>query len=161
MRIWPGNRAGQLRLAGFLCALLVAAYFGHLQDYYFYFQYQPKEGDIIFQSLPHNDLVDAIEGITHSPYSHCGVVLKDDHDVWVVIEAIGNVHETPLLGWIKRGRCGDFTVYRLDPKYDSLIPKFKPFLAGPTTIITTCPMIRLPIVLAWHISRSKRLQEKK
>lgn len=125
MQIWPSNRSGRLRLVGFLCALLVAAYFGHLQDYYYYFRYEPKEGDIIFQSLPHNDLVDAIEGITYSPYSHCGVVLKDDKDVWVVIEAIGNVHETPLLGWIKRGRGGDFSVYRLDPKYVSPIPKFK------------------------------------
>jgi hypothetical protein len=125
MQILPRSKIGRLRLAGLLCALLAAAYFGHLQDYYYYFRYEPREGDIVFQSLPHGDLVDAIEGITHSPYSHCGVVLKDDHGVWVVIEAIGYVHETPLLGWIKRGRGGDFTVYRLDPKYDAKIPEFK------------------------------------
>jgi len=125
MRLLPKNRVGWLKLALLLCAFLTVAYVAHVQDYYYYYRYVPKEGDIIFQSLPHNDLVDAIEGITHSPYSHCGVVLRDQNDVWVVIEALGPVNETPLLGWIKRGRGGDFTVYRLDPKYDPLIPEFK------------------------------------
>ena len=125
MRILPSTRADKIRLALALAGLLVAAYFGHVQDYYYYYKYQPQEGDIVFQSLPHGDLVDAIEGITHSPYSHCGVVLRDQHGVWVVIEAIGNVHEVPLLSWTKRGRGGDFTAYRLDPKYAPLIPEFK------------------------------------
>jgi len=125
MRIWPATRAGPLKLALLLCALVVVAYFGHVQDYYYFYTYSPQEGDVIFQSLPHNDLVDAIEGITHSPYSHCGVVLRNQSGVWVVVEAVGPVVETPLLGWIKRGRGGGFTVYRLDPKYDSLLPKFK------------------------------------
>jgi hypothetical protein len=125
MRIWPANRVGNLKLALLFCAFLIVAYFAHFQDYFYYFRYSPKEGDVIFQSLPHNDLVDAIEGITHSPYSHCGVVLRDKNDVWVVIEALGPVGETPLLGWIKRGRGGDFAVYRLDPKYEPLIPEFK------------------------------------
>ena len=125
MRLWPKGRADFLRLFALACALLIAAYFAHVQDYYYYFRYSPREGDVIFQSLPHGDLVDAIEGITHSPYSHCGVVLKDQNNVWVVIEAIGNVHEVPLLGWIKRGRGGDFTVYRLDSKYDNVLPEFK------------------------------------
>ena len=125
MRFLPVNRTGKIRLAMILGAFLIVAYFAHVQDYYYYFRYSPREGDIIFQSLPHNDLVDAIEGITHSPYSHCGVVLRDKNDVWVVIEAIGNVNETPLLGWVKRGRGGDFTVYRLDPRYEPLVPEFK------------------------------------
>jgi hypothetical protein len=125
MRVLPTTRADKLRVALALVALAAAAWFGHVQDYYYYARYQPEEGDIVFQSLPHGDLVDAIEGITHSPYSHCGVVLRDRQGVWVVIEAIANVHETPLLGWIKRGRNGDFTAYRLDPKYSALLPKFK------------------------------------
>jgi len=125
IRILPKTRSDKLRIALVFCAFLVVAYFAHVQDYYYYFRYSPKEGDIIFQSLPHNDLVDAIEGITHSPYSHCGVVLRDKNGVWVVIEALGPVNETPLLGWIKRGRGGDFTVYRLDSKYSPLIPVFK------------------------------------
>jgi len=92
---------------------------------FYYFRYSPREGDIVFQSLPHGDLVDAIEGITHSPYSHCGVVLRNDKGQWVVEEAIFNVHETSLFTWEFRGRGGNFTAYRLDPKYDSLTPKFK------------------------------------
>ena len=40
--------------------------------------YQPREGDIIFQSLPKMDLVLAIEGCTESKFSHCGVVIKDN-----------------------------------------------------------------------------------
>jgi len=125
MRIWPSNRVDYLKLGLLFCVFLAVAYFAHVQDYYYYHSYSPKEGDVIFQSLPHNDLVDAIEGITHSPYSHCGVVLRDKNERWVVIEAIGPVIETPLLGWIKRGRGGDFTVYRLDPKYEPLVPEFK------------------------------------
>jgi hypothetical protein len=92
---------------------------------YNYFKYEPQEGDVIFQSLPHNDLVDAIEGISHSPYSHCGVVLRDEHNNWVVIEAIGEVRETPLISWILRGRGGYFTVYRLDSTHLPLVPQFK------------------------------------
>ena len=81
---------------------------------------------MLFQSLPHDgDVVDAIEGITHSPYSHCGVVLRSDKNEWVVVESIFNVHETPLFLWMIRGRGGDFTAYRLDPKYSEIIPEFK------------------------------------
>ncbi len=39
--------------------------------------YRPQQGDIVFQSLPNPwgmDLVDAIEGSTASPYSHCAMV---------------------------------------------------------------------------------------
>ncbi|HEV7402769.1 MAG TPA: hypothetical protein VGO11_07590 [Chthoniobacteraceae bacterium] len=36
--------------------------------------YAPQEGDVAFQSLPHNPLIDAIEGSTASPFSHCGIL---------------------------------------------------------------------------------------
>jgi hypothetical protein len=125
MRVLPSSFAERMRLVPLVCVVLIAAFFAHLQDYYYYFRYSPQEGDVIFQSLPHNDLVDAIEGITASPYSHCGVVLRDKTKMWVVMEALGNVHETPLLEWIKRGRKGDFAVYRLNKRYDPFVPKFK------------------------------------
>jgi hypothetical protein len=134
MRLLPGNRAGKLRLLALFFILAVVAYFNRAQcNFYltrapvlhYYFSYSPHEGDVVFQSLPHGDLVNAIEGITHSPYSHCGVVLRNDKHEWVVIEAIASVHETPLLLWMLRGRNGDFTAYRLDPKYNPLIPEFK------------------------------------
>jgi hypothetical protein len=92
---------------------------------YYYFCYSPQEGDVVFQSLPHNDLADAIEGITQSPYSHCGVVIRNHKNQWVVIESIFNVHQTPLFLWEFRGRGAAFTAYRLDPKYLPLIPEFK------------------------------------
>ncbi len=74
--------------------------------------YDIREGDILFQSLPHSDLVDAIEGMTGSPYSHCGIVERKDGD-WYVVEAIGPVRETGLSQWIEQGRGGRFSAYRL------------------------------------------------
>lgn len=75
-------------------------------------RYEPREGDVVFQSLPRGDLVDAIEGITNSPFSHCGVVMKNADGRWVVHEAIGVVRETPLYLWIVRGRGGRIDAWR-------------------------------------------------
>jgi len=77
--------------------------------------YQPVEGDILFQSLPNPpgmDLVDAIEGATGSPYSHCGMVFQEGGE-WKVIEAIGPVKITPLESYVRRGRGGQIWAYRL------------------------------------------------
>ncbi len=70
------------------------------------------------------ELVDAIEGVTHSPYSHCGVILREKNR-WVVIESIGEVRETPLFEWMQRGRGAGVAVYRLKSKYASALPEFK------------------------------------
>ena len=86
--------------------------------------YAPMEGDILFQSLPNEpglDLVDAIEGATESPYSHCGMVTRDGEE-WVVIEAIGPVKETPLQEYIQRGRDHKFWAYRFDEDKRQKIP---------------------------------------
>lgn len=123
MRLFPATLAARIRLAVFVCILIVVSYVFHAQVLFYRLAYSPKEGDIVFQSLPHGDLVDAIEGVTHSPFSHCGVVLRKG-DRWVVVEAIMDVHETPLLQWLQRGRSGGFAVYRLDDKYDTVIPEF-------------------------------------
>jgi hypothetical protein len=137
MRLLPSNRAERLRLLALFFVFAVLAWFYGAQclffltrtpALYYYFRYTPQEGDVVFQSLPHGDLVDAIEGITHSPYSHCGVVLRNDKNQWVVVEAIFNVHETPLFAWEFRGRGGSFSAYRLDPKYAPIIPEFKKYL---------------------------------
>jgi uncharacterized protein YycO len=92
-------------------------------------RYEPQEGDIVFQSLPHCELVDAIEGVSGSPYSHCGVVVKLEGS-WQVIEAIRNVHYTNLDPWIARGRCGMFSACRLKDKYRDRIAEWKRALAG-------------------------------
>jgi hypothetical protein len=82
--------------------------------------YTPQHGDIVFQSLPHMPVIDAIEGSTHSPYSHCGIVVKQDN-VWHVLEAIGPVRLTKLERWISQGRKEEFAVYRLKPAYQSKV----------------------------------------
>lgn len=84
--------------------------------------YEPYVGDLIFQSLPSSDLVDAIEGATKSPYSHVGIVLKSEKG-WMVREAIGDVHDTKLTEFLSRGRNFKFDVYRFKAKYQPLIPK--------------------------------------
>jgi hypothetical protein len=83
--------------------------------------YLVREGDIVFQSAPRSPLVDAIEGMTKSTYSHCGIVAKRE-GAWVVIEALGPVMETPLRSWIARGRGHHFAAYRLEPSFESSIP---------------------------------------
>lgn len=134
MRLLPKNRNERWRFLGLLGLFAVLAFLYHepalafltrTPVLYHYALYQPKEGDVVFQSLPHTDLIDAIEGITHSPYSHCGVVLRNEKGEWVVIESIFTVHETPLFMWMARGRGAAFAAYRLDPKFDSSLPEFK------------------------------------
>jgi hypothetical protein len=134
MKLIPASTGGRIRLLVLLFVMLTIGFAYRNQTYFLYSRlpvlynyprYTPQEGDVLFQSLPHNDLADAIEGTTHSPYSHCGVVLKNDKNQWVVIEAIFNVHETPLFLWELRGRSGAFDAYRLDAKYTTIIPKYK------------------------------------
>jgi len=84
--------------------------------------YDIHEGDIVFQSLPHCPLVDTIEGMTESPYSHCGIVERKNGD-WYVIEAIGPVRETDIGSWIEHGRLGYFRAYRLRSDLATQAPK--------------------------------------
>lgn len=73
--------------------------------------YKPQAGDIIFQSLPHNPLVDSIEGVSQSPLSHCGVVVEKEGQ-WYVLEALGKVSYAPLDQWTRRGRKHQFLACR-------------------------------------------------
>lgn len=99
--------------------------------------YTPQEGDVLFQSLPHSDLVDAIEGVSHSRYSHVGLLIRKDH-AWFVREAIGPVRDTPLPDWIARGRGTKgqaFDAYRLRAPLQAIIPRLisatEPFMGKP------------------------------
>lgn len=85
-------------------------------------EYAVREGDILFQPLPHGPLVDAIEGVSLSVYSHCGIVERKN-DAWYVLEAIGPVRETPLDDWIRRGRGSHFDAYRLNSALQPKIPE--------------------------------------
>jgi len=55
-----------------------------------YLKYEPREGDVVFQSLPHGPVVWAIEGVTKSPYSHCGIVGSRDGR-WIVYGISGRL----------------------------------------------------------------------
>lgn len=83
--------------------------------------YEPRAGDFVFQSLDHNPLIDAIEGSSGSPFSHCGIIVRRDAR-WLVIEAIGPVKETPLPAWIAQGRDNAFVAYRLRAPLAEKIP---------------------------------------
>jgi hypothetical protein len=101
-------------------ALCVAALFG--PEYWRYASYEPREGDVIFQSLPRAPLTNAIEGATHSPWSHCGIVAKDERGNWVVYEALGNVDRVPLRQFLFRSRNEQYAVYRWKPEVEQYIP---------------------------------------
>ncbi|MEZ5941680.1 MAG: YiiX/YebB-like N1pC/P60 family cysteine hydrolase [Planctomycetaceae bacterium] len=87
-----------------------------------YWNYSPQEGDVLFQSLPHAPLVNAIEGVSESPYSHCGIVTRQNGR-WMVCEALHGVEMTPLREFIFRGRNQGFAVYRLKTEQQKHVPQ--------------------------------------
>jgi hypothetical protein len=119
------QRTAYLLIGGILSVLLLAfltiwcATF--LPGYLAYRSYQPQEGDVLFQSLPESRLVRAIEGATRSPFSHCGVVAKEDGR-WVVYEAFKPVGPVPLRTFTARGRNEAFAVYRLKSAHQKHVP---------------------------------------
>lgn len=88
-------------------------------------KYEPREGDVVFQALPlDDDLIQAIEGVTESHYSHVGVLLKRN-EIWAVIEASRpGVIYTPFETWKAKGRDGRWAAYRLKGAYLKHIPQF-------------------------------------
>jgi hypothetical protein len=108
-------------LAVCVCAAAAVYTWLYATTYVALWRYQPQVGDVIFQSLPHSPVVDAIEGVTRSPYSHCGIVGQRDGR-WVVCEAYHGVEETPLREFVFRGRDQGFAVYRLKNEFQGKIP---------------------------------------
>jgi hypothetical protein len=109
---------------GFLVPVVVILLFGAASCVRIGTPYEPKEGDIVFQSLRQTELVRMIEGASKSKFSHCGVVFRIQDD-WKVIEAYGNVHYTPLSRWLARGRDGGYAVYRFDERYTGKMKDFR------------------------------------
>src|SRR6266540_1683998 len=109
--VFPKTRGAWIRSAVVFAVVIAVTLYRNVFSLTQLFTYQPHDGDVLFQSLPHGELVDAIEGITESEWSHCGVVMRNGNR-WVVVEAIGQVRETPLFLWIPRGRGGRFLAYR-------------------------------------------------
>lgn len=87
-----------------------------------YLKYEPKDGDVVFQSLSRSPLTNTIEGATHSPYSHCGLVVEENGR-WYVYEALGNVNRTSLRSWFFRSRDRCFAAFRLDDDHQQHVPK--------------------------------------
>lgn len=84
------------------------------------FENEIHNGDIIFQtSLSRQSK--AIQLATHSKYSHCGIIYKDNNEFYV-FEAIQPVRQTPLNEWIARGENGHFVIKRLRNSTQVLTP---------------------------------------
>ncbi|WP_216689259.1 YiiX family permuted papain-like enzyme [Hymenobacter siberiensis] len=72
---------------------------------------QLRDGDLIFHtSLSAQSR--AIQLATHSAWSHCGIVYKEEGK-WQVFEAVQPVKRTPLADWVARGQGGHFVTKRL------------------------------------------------
>lgn len=112
MKILPQSRAGKVRGAFLIAILIIVVGCQRPDRVAGYYLSDKAEGDILFQSLPHMDLVDAIEGISRSEWSHCGILVKKD-GAWQVAEAIGEVRYTPLYQWLTRGRGAKVEAYRV------------------------------------------------
>lgn len=70
-----------------------------------------QDGDIIFQ-ISKSAQSEAIQQATHSKYSHCGIIFKQDNK-YFVYEAIEPVVKTQLNHWINRGKDSHYVVKRL------------------------------------------------
>lgn len=111
MRFFPTSRAAWIRAGILSAAVLATCWYRNVFSLAQLADYEPREGDVLFQSLPRGELVDTIEGVSRSPWSHCGVLMRSNEG-WKVVEALGAVRETPLALWIVRGRGGRFEAYR-------------------------------------------------
>ena len=70
-----------------------------------------QEGDIVFSGSASGQGA-AITAATGSPFTHCGIVFKQDRR-WMVLEAVQPVRVAPLEEFMAHGRKEIFTVRRL------------------------------------------------
>ena len=81
-------------------------------------EYQPQNGDIIFQTSRSSQSV-AIQRATKSKYSHMGIVYIKNGQPFV-FEAIETVKLTPFGDWVARGDGRHYVVKRLSNAKDRL-----------------------------------------
>lgn len=112
MKILPQTRADRIRFACLACLLAGVGVFFRLDRVVVFCLSEKQTGDVVFQSLPKGPLVETIEGVTKSPWSHCGILVRREGR-WMVAEAIGQVRYTPLYLWVVRGRRAKVESYRL------------------------------------------------
>lgn len=111
VELLPHSRGDWIRCAIVGAAFLFVCLYRNVPSLWQLAVYHPREGDVVLQSLPRGELVDAIEGVTGSRWSHCGIILYEHHTWWVA-ESIGRVRKTFLPLWIIRGRGGSFEALR-------------------------------------------------
>ena len=83
--------------------------------------YDFRPGDILFQATG-GEQCRAIRSATHSPYSHCGVVVETDEKLFV-FEAVSPVRITPLPIFRNRSLPGTFIALRLKTADTTLTPE--------------------------------------
>ena len=81
---------------------------------------QLREGDLIFHTS-RSAQSRAIQLATHSPYSHCGIIYRENGQ-WQVLEAVQPVKRTPLADWVARGQGGHYVTKRLRDAETALTP---------------------------------------
>jgi hypothetical protein len=70
-----------------------------------------EEGDLVFQDLDCGERCALIRSVTHSRYSHVGIVLREGDEL-MVWEALAPVGPTPLVEWVHRGIREELAIYR-------------------------------------------------
>jgi uncharacterized protein YycO len=77
-----------------------------------------KSGDIIFQESESSQSK-AIQLATHSKYSHCGIIYKNNGKTYV-LEAVQPVKLTTLDVWINRGKNKHFVLKRFNKSLNEI-----------------------------------------
>ncbi len=80
-----------------------------------------QTGDLIFHTSRSAQSL-AVQRATGSPYSHMGVILRQNGQP-CVFEAVKTVRCTPLANWIARGEGGHFVLKRLKAAPDAAAQK--------------------------------------
>jgi hypothetical protein len=81
------------------------------------------EGDILFQ-ISTSGQGKAIQLATNSPYSHCGILFRENNE-WMVFEGVQPVKKTALNEWIAQGVKQHVVVKRLKNAQAVLTPQVK------------------------------------
>lgn len=89
------------------------------------------EGDILFQ-ISSSGQGNAIQLATNSPYSHCGILFKENNE-WMVFEGVQPVKKTALNEWIAQGVKQHVVVKRLKNAQAVLTPQVKNHMKATAT----------------------------
>lgn len=89
------------------------------------------DGDILFQ-ISTSGQGKAIQLATNSPYSHCGILFRENNE-WMVFEGVQPVKKTALNEWIAQGVKQHVVVKRLKNAQAVLTPQVKNHMKATAT----------------------------